>query len=425
MSRPDLATALVVPLPAAEDVRRRVGRRQERLARRNDQPTGGLRCRACPAALPPPRTLSGSSWQHEGAGPEASRRAAGQDWTCRRRAGVGRGRRSRSASWIARYAPFHARSLQAVTTEAYAEAGRTSIRAQSFAVRSSATAEDLPDASFAGQQETFLNVVGIDEVLAQDEVRCSPRCTTTGRSATACTRASPMAMWRCRPACSAWCAPTSASAGVMFTIDTESGIQGRGLHHRRATASARLVVQGAVNPDEFYVHKPTLRARASSAIIRRSAGQQAASAWTFATPAEQERAAQRPGWCKTVDTPPRAAQPLLALTDADVIELARYALIIEEHYGRPMDIEWGKDGAGRQDLHPAGAARDGEEPGRAAQAEQRYKLEGATRSQERTVLAEGRAIGQKIGCTGPRAADPQLGGRDGTRAGRGTCSSPT
>jgi pyruvate,water dikinase len=259
----------------------------------------------------------------------------------------------------------------------------------SFAVRSSATAEDLPDASFAGQQETFLNVVGIDDVLHKmkevfaslyNDRAISYRVHKGFAHGDVALSAGVQRMVR----------SDLAAAGVMFTIDTESGFKdvvfitaGYGL--------GETVVQGAVNPDEFYVHKPTLRA-GKFPIIRRSLGSKLIR-MEFAS--EQERAAHGK-LVRTVDTPPEQRNRY-ALTDADVIELARYALIIEQHYGRPMDIEWGKDGQDGK-LYILQARPETVKSQAEGKAEQRYKLKG-DRSKN-VVLAEGRAIGQKIG-TGP------------------------
>jgi len=283
--------------------------------------------------------------------------------------------------------PFPADLQKAVTAE-FEKLTREHPGA-SFAVRSSATAEDLPDASFAGQQETFLNVVGIDDVLHKmkevfaslyNDRAISYRVHKGFAHGDVALSAGVQRMVR----------SDLAAAGVMFTIDTESGFKdvvfitaGYGL--------GETVVQGAVNPDEFYVHKPTLRA-GKFPIIRRSLGSKLIR-MEFAS--EQERAAHG-RLVRTVDTPPEQRNRY-ALTDADVIELARYALIIEQHYGRPMDIEWGKDGQDGKlyilQARPETVKSQGE-----GKAEQRYKLKG-DRSKS-VVLAEGRAIGQKIG-TGP------------------------
>ena len=258
----------------------------------------------------------------------------------------------------------------------------------SFAVRSSATAEDLPDASFAGQQETFLNVAGIDQVLHKmkevfaslyNDRAISYRVHKGFAHGEVALSAGVQRMVR----------SDLASSGVMFTIDTESGFKdvvfitaGYGL--------GETVVQGAVNPDEFYVHKPTLRA-GKFPIIRRSLGSKLLR-MEFAD--ERERAATG-HLVHTADTPPEMRNRY-ALSDADVIELARYALVIEQHYGRPMDIEWGKDGQDGKlyilQARPETVKSQGE-----GKAEQRYRLKGG---HAKNVLAEGRAIGQKIG-TGP------------------------
>ncbi|MBN8491462.1 MAG: phosphoenolpyruvate synthase [Burkholderiales bacterium] len=283
--------------------------------------------------------------------------------------------------------PFPADLQQAVTAE-FDKLTREHPGA-SFAVRSSATAEDLPDASFAGQQETFLNVVGIDDVLHKmkevfaslyNDRAISYRVHKGFAHGDVALSAGVQRMVR----------SDLAAAGVMFTIDTESGFKdvvfitaGYGL--------GETVVQGAVNPDEFYVHKPTLRA-GKFPIIRRSLGSKLIR-MEFAS--EQERAAHGK-LVRTVDTPPEQRNRY-ALTDADVIELARYALIIEQHYGRPMDIEWGKDGQDGK-LYILQARPETVKSQAEGKAEQRYKLKG-DRSKN-VVLAEGRAIGQKIG-TGP------------------------
>ena len=283
--------------------------------------------------------------------------------------------------------PFPADLQQAVSSE-FEKLTRDHPGA-SFAVRSSATAEDLPDASFAGQQETFLNVVGIDDVLHKmkevfaslyNDRAISYRVHKGFAHGDVALSAGVQRMVR----------SDLAAAGVMFTIDTESGFKdvvfitaGYGL--------GETVVQGAVNPDEFYVHKPTLRA-GKFPIIRRSLGSKLIR-MEFAS--EQERAAHGK-LVRTVDTPPEQRNRY-ALTDADVIELARYALIIEQHYGRPMDIEWGKDGQDGK-LYILQARPETVKSQAEGKAEQRYRLKG-DRSKN-VVLAEGRAIGQKIG-TGP------------------------
>jgi pyruvate,water dikinase len=259
----------------------------------------------------------------------------------------------------------------------------------SFAVRSSATAEDLPDASFAGQQETFLNVSGVEDVLHRikevfaslyNDRAISYRVHKGFAHADVALSAGVQRMVR----------SDLGAAGVMFTIDTESGFADVVF----VTASHGLgetVVQGAVNPDEFYVHKPTLAA-GRPAVIRRSLGSKL-QRMVFATPEEKAASGRL---VKVVDSPPELRNRY-ALTDDEVMELARYALVIERHYGRPMDIEWGRDGIDGR-IYVLQARPETVKSQGAGRAEHRYRLTG---DHSRTpVLAEGRAIGQKIG-TGP------------------------
>ncbi|MFN7980216.1 MAG: phosphoenolpyruvate synthase, partial [Vicinamibacterales bacterium] len=259
----------------------------------------------------------------------------------------------------------------------------------SFAVRSSATAEDLPDASFAGQQETFLNVVGIEQVLHKtkevfaslyNDRAISYRVHKGFAHGDVALSAGVQRMVR----------SDLGAAGVMFTIDTESGFEDV-VFVTSSFGLGETVVQGAVNPDEFYVHKPMLRA-GKHAIIRRSLGSKLIR-MEFAPP-------QAPGaggpLVRTVDTPPEQRNRY-SLTDAEVVELARTALVIEQHYGRPMDIEWGKDGADGK-LYILQARPETVKSQAAGKVEQRYRLKGD--KSKNVVLAEGRAIGQKIG-TGP------------------------
>ncbi len=280
--------------------------------------------------------------------------------------------------------PFPA-DLEAQIRSAFAEltAGNP---AASFAVRSSATAEDLPDASFAGQQETFLNVVGIDEVLHKmkevfaslyNDRAISYRVHKGFAHADVALSAGVQRMVR----------SDLGSAGVMFTIDTESGFKDVVF----ITASYGLgetVVQGAVNPDEFYVHKPALK-NGKFPVIRRNLGSKLIR-MEFATPEEKAASGRL---VKTVDTAPEARNRY-SLADAEVVELAQYALIIEQHYGRPMDIEWGRDGIDGK-LYILQARPETVKSQAEGQVEHSYKLKGHS-----AVLAEGRAIGQKIG-TGP------------------------
>ncbi len=258
--------------------------------------------------------------------------------------------------------------------------------AATFAVRSSATAEDLPDASFAGQQETFLNVHGIDEVLHKmkevfaslyNDRAISYRVHKGFAHADVALSAGVQRMVR----------SDLGAAGVMFTIDTESGFEDV-VFITSSYGLGETVVQGAVNPDEFYVHKPTLKA-GKRAVIRRNLGSKLLQ-MEFST-AEEKKATGK--LVKTTDVPTELRNRY-SLTDADVEQLAHYALVIEAHYGRPMDIEWGKDGTDGQ-LYILQARPETVKSQAKGQAELRYKLKGHS-----AVLAEGRAIGQKIG-TGP------------------------
>ncbi len=256
----------------------------------------------------------------------------------------------------------------------------------SFAVRSSATAEDLPDASFAGQQETFLNVVGIEEVLHKmkevfaslyNDRAISYRVHKGFAHSDVALSAGVQRMVR----------SDLGAAGVMFTIDTESGFKDV-VFITSSYGLGETVVQGAVNPDEFYVHKPALQ-RGKFALIRRNLGSKLIQ-MTFSTPEEKAASGKL---VKTVDVEVEQRNRY-SLTDEDVVQLARYAVIIEQHYGRPMDIEWGKDGNDGQ-LYILQARPETVKSQAEGQVEQRFKLKGTG-----TVLAEGRAIGQKIG-TGP------------------------
>ncbi|HSV54389.1 MAG TPA: phosphoenolpyruvate synthase, partial [Burkholderiaceae bacterium] len=280
--------------------------------------------------------------------------------------------------------PFPA-DLQKAIGEAFATLSAGNAQA-SFAVRSSATAEDLPDASFAGQQETFLNVVGIDDVLHKmkevfaslyNDRAISYRVHKGFAHADVALSAGVQRMVR----------SDLGAAGVMFTIDTESGFSDV-VFITSSFGLGETVVQGAVNPDEFYVHKPMLKA-GKHAVIRRNLGSKLLQ-MVFATPAEKAASGKL---VKTIDVPTEQRNRY-SLTDADVQLLAEYALVIEQHYGRPMDIEWGKDGTDGL-LYILQARPETVKSQQQGKAEQRYKLKGRG-----TVLAEGRAIGQKIG-TGP------------------------
>ncbi|GAA4003056.1 phosphoenolpyruvate synthase [Comamonas faecalis] len=280
--------------------------------------------------------------------------------------------------------PFPA-DLEKAVRDAFATLSEGNVQA-SFAVRSSATAEDLPDASFAGQQETFLNVVGIDDVLHKmkevfaslyNDRAISYRVHKGFAHDVVALSAGVQRMVR----------SDLGTAGVMFTIDTESGFD-QVVFITSSYGLGETVVQGAVNPDEFYVHKPMLRA-GNKAVIRRNLGSKLVQ-MVFATPEEKAASGKL---VKTTDVAPELRNRY-SLSDADVEQLAHYALVIEQHYGRPMDIEWGKDGQDGQ-LYILQARPETVKSQSKGQSEQRFKLKG-----QGPVLAEGRAIGQRIG-TGP------------------------
>ena len=270
-------------------------------------------------------------------------------------------------------------ALEEGIREAYEKLAAGSGEEASFAVRSSATAEDLPDASFAGQQETFLNVRGIDDVLlAIREVFASLyndraiayRVHHDFEHAAVALSAGVQKMVR----------SDIGSSGVMFTVDTESGFD-QAVFITSAYGLGEGVVQGAVNPDEFYVYKPGLLAD-RPAILTRQVGEKA----TKMVYTEDTTVGRT---VEFVDVDP-AEQARLSLTDQQVTDLARQALLIEEHYGRPMDIEWGLDGidGGLYILQ----ARPETVQSRAGNTVEKHVL--ASRG---PVLAEGRAIGAKIG----------------------------
>ena len=280
--------------------------------------------------------------------------------------------------------PFPAELEQAMRA-AFAALSAGSPQA-SFAVRSSATAEDLPDASFAGQQETFLNVTGIEQVLAKtkevfaslyNDRAISYRAHQGFAQEAVALSAGVQRMVR----------SDLGAAGVMFTIDTESGFD-QVVFITSSYGLGEMVVQGAVNPDEFYVHKPMLQA-GKQALIRRNLGSKLTQ-MVFATPQEKAAGGKL---VQTVDVPAEQRNRY-SLTDDEVQQLARYALVIEQHYGRPMDIEWGKDGTDGQ-LYILQARPETVKSRAHGKTQQRYKLKSTG-----AVLAEGRAIGQKIG-TGP------------------------
>ena len=253
----------------------------------------------------------------------------------------------------------------------------------SFAVRSSATAEDLPDASFAGQQETFLNVRGIEAILtAIHEVFASLyndraiayRVHQSFAHDAVALSAGVQRMVR----------SDVGASGVMFTMDTESGFPDAVF----VTASYGLgeaVVQGAVNPDEFYVYKPALAAGRPAILKRQVGGKAIKMIYT------EDRAVGRT--TEFVDVP-EEDRHLLSLTDDEVLELARHATTIEAHYGRPMDIEWGRDGVDGL-LYILQARPETVQSRRSSTTSVRYRLTDS--STKPSTLVEGRAIGQKIG----------------------------
>ena len=246
------------------------------------------------------------------------------------------------------------------------------------AVRSSATAEDLPDASFAGQQETFLNVTGADDVVHKvkevfaslyNDRAIAYRVHHGFKHEDVFLSAGVQLMVR---------SGTGAS-GVLFTLDTESGFRDV-VFITASYGLGEMVVQGAVNPDEFYVYKPTLR-QGKPAILRRSLGSKAIRMVYSDQPGERVR---------TEDTP-EALRSQFSISDEDVHELARQALVIEQHYGRPMDVEWGKDGTTGKLYILQARPETVKSRAKATQIE-RYTL-----GRRGEVVAEGRAIGQKIG----------------------------
>ena len=265
--------------------------------------------------------------------------------------------------------------------EAYArlcrEAG-AGTQAVAVAVRSSATAEDLPDASFAGQQETFLNVCGIDDVLHKvkevfaslyNDRAIAYRVHHGFRHEDVFLSAGVQLMVR----------SDVGAAGVLFTLDTESGFRDA-VFVTGSYGLGEMVVQGAVNPDEFYVYKPTLKA-GKPAILRRQIG------------AKQQRMVYSTvaGERVRIEETPAADRARFCISDADVHELARQALVIEQHYDRPMDIEWAKDGLSGKLYIVQARPETVKSRARATQIE-RFQLR-----ERGEVLAQGRSIGQKIG----------------------------
>ena len=250
----------------------------------------------------------------------------------------------------------------------------------SFAVRSSATAEDMPDASFAGQQETFLNVRGIDAIMEAikhvfaslfNDRAISYRVHQGYDHRGVALSAGIQRMVR----------SDIAASGVMFTIDTESGFNDV-VFITSSFGLGEMVVQGAVNPDEFYVHKPTLKAD-KPAVLRRNLGSKKIQMVYSDSPEHGKQTS-------IIDIP--AAQgATFSITDAEVEALARQAVIIEQHYGRPMDIEWAKDGIDGK-LYIVQARPETVQSNKNSQSVERFSL-----SQKSELVASGRAIGQRIG----------------------------
>ena len=246
------------------------------------------------------------------------------------------------------------------------------------AVRSSATAEDLPDASFAGQQETFLNVTGEDDVVRKvkevfaslyNDRAIAYRVHHGFKHEDVFLSAGVQLMVR----------SDVGASGVLFTLDTESGFRDV-VFITSSYGLGEMVVQGAVNPDEFYVYKPTL-AQGKPAILRRAVGAKQLRMVYSSQPGERVR---------TEDTPAEL-RAKFSITDDDVHELAKQALVIEKHYGRPMDVEWAKDGVSGKLFIVQARPETVKSRAKATQIE-RYQL-----GQRGPVIAEGRAIGQKIG----------------------------
>jgi len=274
--------------------------------------------------------------------------------------------------------PLHA-ALEAAINSAYADMAASSPAGFSVAVRSSATAEDLPQASFAGQQETYLNVRGLDEVRRRikevfaslfNDRAISYRVHHGFEHEKVALSAGVQRMVR----------SDIGASGVLFTLDTESGFRDV-VFITASYGLGELVVQGAVNPDEFYVYKPGLAA-GRPAILRRNLGSKHVR-MNYAADAAADHGVIT---CEVDETDRRR----FCIPDADVEELARLAMAIEAHYGRPMDVEWAKDGLDGK-IYVV-QARPETVQSRSGQIIERYTL-----AKRGKVLVEGRSIGQKIG----------------------------
>jgi pyruvate,water dikinase len=291
--------------------------------------------------------------------------------------------------------------LERAVKEAFIALNQGSATA-SYAVRSSATAEDLPDASFAGQQESYLNVQGIEDVLLKikevfaslyNDRAISYRVHKGFAHSDVALSAGIQRMVR----------SDLGAAGVMFTMDTESGFEDV-VFITSSYGLGETVVQGAVNPDEFYVHKPMLQ-KGKQAIVRKNLGSKLIQ-MVFSSAAERSAS----GKLVVTHDVPTELRNRYSLNDEEIMQLAQYALVIEKHYGRPMDIEWGKDGSDGK-LYILQARPETVKSQQKGQSEQRYKLKN-----KGTVLAQGRAIGQKIG-TGPVRLVSHISEMDMVKAG--------
>jgi pyruvate, water dikinase len=280
--------------------------------------------------------------------------------------------------WI-EAAPFP-KALESDINTYYQELVNSTSTETSFAVRSSATAEDLPDASFAGQQETFLNIRGIQNILQAirrvfaslyNDRAISYRVHQGFAHGEVALSATVQQMVR----------SDLGASGVMFTLDTESGFRDV-VFITSAYGLGEMVVQGAVNPDEFYVHKPMLE-RGKPAIVRRGLGSKLQK-MQFADGTAAGSSV------RTVDVP-ASDRYRFSLSDADVLELARAGMAIEKHYGRPMDIEWAKDGLDGC-LYVLQARPETVKSRASGESEERFQLKGRGH-----VLVSGRAIGHRIG----------------------------
>ncbi|GAB2190741.1 phosphoenolpyruvate synthase [Sessilibacter sp. MAH2] len=266
-------------------------------------------------------------------------------------------------------------AIRAAYTEMCGDIGDVAV-----AVRSSATAEDLPDASFAGQQETFLNIRGIENVLHSvkevfaslfNDRAISYRVHQGFDHKEVALSAGIQRM----------CRSETGASGVMFTIDTESGHRDM-VFITSSYGLGEMVVQGAVNPDEFYVHKPTLE-KGFKSVIRRTLGSKKAK-MVYGAKAEAGKSVE-------VVPVPEDLRTQFSISDEDILELAKQAMIIEKHYGRPMDIEWGKDGDD-QKIYILQARPETVRSQMSTQKMERYRIKETSE-----LLASGRAIGDKIG----------------------------